>query len=104
MQALAARELDEAFELDAGKPLAHVARCGDQAGPRHPLARIEIEHEPAGQFGIARLTVPGMQLGRAHLRHGGQTLDPVDLEGIYSLDILNSLLVADDKAEVKGLS
>jgi NitT/TauT family transport system substrate-binding protein len=31
-------------------------------------------------------------------------LDPVDLDGIYSLDILNSLLAADDEPEVKGLS
>lgn len=31
-------------------------------------------------------------------------LDPVDLLGIYSLDILNSLLAADAKPEVKGLS
>jgi NitT/TauT family transport system substrate-binding protein len=31
-------------------------------------------------------------------------LDPVDLDGIYSLDILNSLLKADDKPEVEGLS
>src|SRR5438105_2351001 len=45
VQSLAAGELDEAFEIDRGKPLANLARRIDEPGPRDPLAGIEVEDD-----------------------------------------------------------
>ena len=51
--------------------------------------RIEIEDQAAGHLRLLRRAVPGMQLERADLGDGRQTLDPVDLQV--------GLLVAEDR-------
>ncbi len=46
----------------------------------HVGRRVQIKHEATRLLGVARLTVPRMQLQGRDLRHGDEAFDVVDLE------------------------
>ena len=80
VQPLAAGGLAKTFHADFGEVLPHILGGLDDIGEFDLWCGIEIEHQPAGNVGRVRRTIPGMQLEPADLRHGRQTFDAVDLQ------------------------
>ncbi len=62
VQSLAAGRLAERRQAQFLEPCAQFARRRDDRREFDPGARIQIEHQPSGNFGLARLAVPRVQL------------------------------------------
>ena len=72
MQPLAARKLDEAFEIERSEPIMHVARGGNDDGPRHAVAGIEVEHDAVAEVELINQRAADMDFEDAglHRRKG----------------------------------
>ena len=80
MQPLAAGGLAESLQAQRLQPFGDRQRALDHVAETQVGRRIEIEHQPARQLGLAGLAVPGMQLGGAALARRHQPFDLVDLQ------------------------
>ena len=72
--------LQKVFKPSASSRSRHRPRALDHLAEAQVGRGIEIEHQPARQFGLIGLAIPGMQLGGADLRRRRQPFDPVDLQ------------------------
>jgi hypothetical protein len=61
------------------QPIADLQRRIDDGLELHVRRGIEIEDQAACALRIVGHAVPGMHFQRAHLRHGRQRLDAIDL-------------------------
>ena len=87
VQALAARQLDEAFELDAGEPFAHVARGRDDVRPADALARIEIEHDAVADLEAVDHRAAHVHFEHARLHQREQTVEVLDRDDLPALAV-----------------
>ncbi len=79
MEALAPGGLAEGFKAGRFEPIADFDRGGDDRVEIHIRRGVQIEHQPTGDFRIARRAVPGMDFQGGNLRGRDQGLDPIDL-------------------------
>ena len=78
MQALAARKLDKALQIERGKPLAHVA-CGlHDARPRNALAGVDVEDDPVANVEPIDHRSAHVQLENARLHQGEHAVGVLD--------------------------
>ena len=80
MQAFAPRCLAEADEADGVETVPHFTSGIHDCGKGNVGAGIKIEHESAGDFGIVRLAVPGVEFEGGDLGDCCQSFDPVNLQ------------------------
>src|SRR5215472_7035599 len=87
VQSLAARQLDEAFEIDRLEPPTHVLRGRDDLGPADALARIEVEDDPVAAAEIVDHRAAYMHLQHAGLHQREHPVDALDRDDLPTLGI-----------------